>query len=543
MDRRLLLFLVLASVFAGGDAMAATDLSHADTSVQGLLDLVLQQSHQWSGKLYDYAIRLFWLLASIQFVWTFMPLVMKQVDLGEIVGELLRFVLVMGFFLAVMQYSVEWSTAIVDSFRDAAASASGLGRALEPGDMLSVALDFGRTMVEGISVFSPAKGILIAVCAVLVLACFAFIAAFMFVTLVESYVIINASVLFFGFGGSQWTRDFAIAPMRFTIAIGAKLFVLTLLVGLIVQSAKQWLAAYTNDEASLMTMVGLALVCCYLTKTIPDLIGGMISGTSMGGGSAIGGMAVAGAAGAAAAAATIATAGAAAPTAAGALGAAGSGGAAGAGAAGAGGIGGGGLAAAINSSFAGGSGAAGAVGAGSWMTGAASSSVGTSIGGSATANGTSAGSRIGGSAAHAVTSGPASQPSNGVQQAAKQAGKAAQGNDDKDQQATPKGGVVSSGNALSQAANGGAKMLGVMASMAVPGMENAHALSLGAGSPPPVPDDTSSAAPAKGAESAAEPTQAKANVIRPVSDTSSTPSRLASLKVPGTASNNDQPEK
>ena len=68
-------------------------------------------------------------------------------------------------------------------------------------------------------------------------------------------------------------------------------------------------------------MVGLALVCCYLTKTIPDLIGGMISGTSTGGGSAIGGMAVAGAAGAAAAAATIATVGAAAPAAAGAAGA------------------------------------------------------------------------------------------------------------------------------------------------------------------------------------------------------------------------------
>lgn len=539
MDRRLLLFLALAGVFMGGDAIAATDLSHADTSVQGLLDLVLQQSHQWSGKLYDYAIRLFWLLASIQFVWTFMPLVMKQADFGEIVGELLRFVLVMGFFLAVMQYSVEWSTAIVDSFRDAAASASGLGRALEPGDMLAVALDFGRTMVEGISVFSPAKGLLIAVCAVLVLACFAFIAAFMFVTLVESYVIINASVLFFGFGGSQWTRDFAIAPMRFTIAIGAKLFVLTLLVGLIVQSAKQWLAAYTNDEASLMTMVGLALVCCYLTKTIPDLIGGMISGTSMGGGSAIGGMAVAGAAGAAAAAATIATAGATAPAAAGALGAAGSGGAAGAGAAGAGGIGGGGLAAAINSSFAGGSGAAGAVGAGSSMTGAASSSVGTSIGGSATANGASAGSRIGGSAANAVTSGPAPQPSNGVQQAAKQAGQVAQGNDDKDQQATPKGGVVSSGNALSQAANGGAKMLGVMASMAVPGMENAHSLSLGAGTPPPVPGDANSTAPANGAETVVE----ESNVIRPALDTSSTPGRLASLDVQGTASNNDQPEK
>ncbi len=396
MERRLLLFLVLASVLVAGNAMAANDLSHADTSVQGLLDLVLQQSHQWSGKLYYYAIRLFWLLATIQFVWTLMPLVMKQADFGEIVGELLRFVMVIGFFLAVMTYSVEWSTAIVDSFRDAAASASGLGRALEPGDMLAVALDFGRTMVEGISVFSPAKGILIAVCAVLVLACFAFIAAFMFVTLVESYVIINASVLFFGFGGSQWTRDFAIAPMRFTVAIGAKLFVLTLIVGLIVQSAKQWLAAYTNDEASLMTMVGLALVCCYLTKTIPDLIGGMISGTSTGGGSAIGGMAVAGAAGAAAAAATIATVGAAAPAA--------------AGAAGAGGIGGGGLAAAINSSFAsGGAPAAAATGGGG-----ATSGIGASTGGqTAVKSAASVGARVGGSGAGQRQQRPASDTKRG----------------------------------------------------------------------------------------------------------------------------------
>ncbi|KPW23704.1 P-type conjugative transfer protein TrbL [Pseudomonas cannabina pv. alisalensis] len=540
MDRRLLLFLALAGAFVGGDAVAATDLSHADTSIQGLLDLVLQQSHQWSGKLYDYAIRLFWLLASIQFIWTFMPLVMKQADFGEIVGELLRFVLVIGFFLAVMKYSVEWSTAIVDSFRDAAASASGIGRALEPGDMLAVALDFSRTMVEGISVFSPAKGLLIAVCAILVLACFAFIAAFMFVTLVESYVIINASVLFFGFGGSQWTRDFAIAPMRFTVAIGAKLFVLTLIVSLIVQSAKQWLAAYTNDEASLMTMVGLALVCCYLTKTIPDLIGGMISGTSMGGGSAIGGMAVAGAAGAAAAAATIATAGAAAPAAA--LGAAGTGSAAGAGAAGVGGLGGGGLAGAINSSFAGASSAGGAA---SSMGSAASSGVGASTGGAAAKGASSAGAKVGGSSTNSPgqASAAPSSPSSGVQQAAKQAGKTAQGNDDKDQQTTPKGGVVSSGSALSQAADVGAKMLGVMASMAVPGMENAHALSLGAGSPPPVRDDTNSTTPANGAESATEVSQVEPNVIRPASDTNSAPGRLASLKVPGMTSNNDQSEK
>jgi len=515
MDTRLLLFLALASAFANGDAMAATDLSHADTSVQGLLDLVLQQSHQWSGKLYDYAIRLFWLLASIQFVWTFIPLVMKQADFGEIVGELLRFVLVVGFFLAVMKYSVEWSSAIVDSFREAAASASGLGRALEPGDMLAVALDFGRAMVQGISVFSPAKGLLIAVCAILVLACFAFIAAFMFVTLVESYVIINASVLFFGFGGSQWTRDFAIAPMRFTVAIGAKLFVLTLIVGLIVQSAKQWLAAYANDEASLMTMVGLALVCCYLTKTIPDLIGGMISGASMGGGSAIGGMAAAGAAGAAAAIATIATAGAAAPVA--------------AGTASAGGISGAGLAGAINSSFTG----ASSAGAASPVGGATYPGVGSSTGGRAAAKAaSSAGAKIGGGAAT-----PSATSSDSVQQTTKQAGKAAQGGGDNDQKATQKGGAVSSGSALSQAANGGAKALGVIASLTVPGMENAHSASLGADLLLPAPIDSSSPT---SAEPTGEAAGMESNVIRPDTNTSSNSGRL---DVSSITSSNDQPEK
>ncbi|MBH2926991.1 P-type conjugative transfer protein TrbL [Serratia ureilytica] len=524
-------------LLSAGTAAAAGDITQGN-EMNGLLRMLYDAASEWSPRLQGYALTLLASLALIQLVWTFMPLVMKQADFGEIVGELIRFFMAIGFFYAIIEHSVPWATAVVDSFREAAGTASGLGRALQPGDMFAVAVDFSRTIVEGISVFSPGKAILIALVGCLVLLCFAFIAAFMFVTLVESYVIINASVLFFGFGGSQWTRDFAIAPLRFVIAVGAKLFVLTLIVGIIVTSAKSWLAAYTNDEASLMTLAGLALVCAYLTKTIPELIGGMISGTSMGGGSAIGGMAAAGAAGSAAAIATIATAGAAAPAAAGALGAAGSGSAAGAGAAGAGGLGGGGLATAINSSFAGGSAPAAAA-----SGGGAASGLGASTGGQAAAKGaSSAGARVGGSDAPQTPS-AAPQPNSGVQQAAKQAGKSAQGNDDKDQQATPKGGVVSSGNALSQAANGGAKMLGVMASMAVPGMENAHALSLGAGSPPPVPDDTSSAAPANGAESAAEPAQAEANVIRPASDASSTPSRLASLKVPGTASNNDQPEK
>lgn len=522
----LLAFIGAALLFSVGTAAAAGDITQGN-EMNGLLRMLYDAASEWSPRLQGYALTLLGSLALIQLVWTFMPLVMKQADLGEIVGELIRFLMAVGFFYAIIEHSAPWATAVVNSFREAAGTASGLGRALQPGDMFAVAVDFSRTIVEGISVFSPGKAILIAIVGCLVLLCFAFIAAFMFVTLVESYVIINASVLFYGFGGSQWTRDFAIAPLRFVIAVGAKLFVLTLIVGIIVTSAKSWLAAYTNDEASLMTLAGLALVCAYLTKTIPELIGGMISGTSMGGGSAIGGMAAAGAAGAAAAIATIATAGAAAPAAA-AIGAGGTS----AGAAGTAG----GLAGSLNSSM-----AAGATSAGGL---ASSAGVGTSTGGGAAAKGAgSTGSRVGGSTANSTQSTSPTQPSSGVQQAARQAGKAVQGNDDKDPQATPKGGAVSAGNALSQSTSGGAKMLGVMASMAVPGMENSHSLSLGAGSPPPVPDGANSTVPANGAETTAEASQTESNVIRTASDASPATSRLASLNVPGTVSNNDTSEK
>lgn len=525
MDRRCLWFLVSIGVLIAGNALADTNLAQPDTSVDGLLDLILNQSGQWSQRLYGYAINMFWLLATIQLVWTFVPLVLKQADIGEIAGELVRFILVTGFFLAMMRYAVEWATAIVDSFRDAGAAASGLERALQPGDVFAMAVEFSRAILASISFFSPGQALAISLAAFLVLICFAFIAAFMFVTLVESYVIINASVLFFGFGGSQWTREYAIAPIRFAVAVGAKLFVLTLIIGLILQASREWSAAYQNNEASVMTMAGLALICAYLTKTIPDLIGGMISGSSMGGGSAIGGMATAGAAGAAAAIATIATAGAAAPAAAGALGAA---------SGGAGATAGSGLAGAINSSFANAASSAG---------GGASSGVGASTGGGTTKGPIQAASKTGGSPSDATSSRPAAESGKFSQHAAKQTGKATQADENKGpQQPAPKGEAVRTGDEISQAAGGTAKVLGVMASLAVPGMENAHASSLGSGSTFSVADD-SQVAQNKETETHSGPDGAESNVIRPASDTSTNHGRLASLNVAGTASNNDPLEK
>jgi len=307
--------IVIGSFFFVAVAHAA-GLTDGNEEFQGLLRLIKSGSDHWFGELYKYAVRLFLLLAGIQFIWTFFPLVFRQVEFGEIVGELIRFILVIGFFWALLMYSKDWAEIITDSFRDAGFAALDPEarkffptKEMRPGEIFRVAVELGNTINGTSWGGNPIMAVPIAFAALVVTLCFAFIAAFMGLTLIESWIVINASVLFMGLGASQWTRDYALAVLRYSVSVGAKLFILSLIVGLIIVSAQKWQLAYDNKTASMWSLVGLALVCAYLTKTIPDLIQGLIMGVSSGSGAAIGSMASAGLAGATAAISTLASAG------------------------------------------------------------------------------------------------------------------------------------------------------------------------------------------------------------------------------------------
>ncbi|WP_411543430.1 P-type conjugative transfer protein TrbL [Klebsiella pneumoniae] len=384
----------------------------SNVEMNGLLTDIQNASGQWGPKLQGYARNLLFLLAGIQFVWTFGNLIWQSADVGEMFRELIKFVMTIGFFLALLTYSTKWSTAIVNSFRQAGSEASGFAQELMPGDVFTLAVNLSQKVLSNISLFDLETSIVIALAGIIILLCFAFIAAFMFVTLVESYVIINAAVLFMGFGGSQWTRDIATAPLRYAVAVGAKLFVLTLIVGLIMSVSDGWFAKYDGTIGPTLTLLGLSLVCAWLSRSIPELIAGMITGSSMGGGAALGGMAMAATAavGGLAAGSMMSGSANAAGGAAGALGG-GSGGSAGSG-----------LADSINASMAGGQ-QNPAPSAMPSMNSAATT--GTATGGSAAAQAT--GSRVGGSQAGKSLSGsginsqsdtPRSSGLSGPQQAA-----------------------------------------------------------------------------------------------------------------------------
>jgi type IV secretion system protein TrbL len=513
---------------------AAGSLQAPAQEYQGLLDLIQSNANQWAAALRGYATRLFWSLAVIQLAWTFFPLAIRQADIGEIVGELLRVVLVIGFFYALLLYSTQWATDVVESFRQAGAAAAHTGTALQPGDIFYLAVDLAKTVRDGTpaGIMHIPDAVAGALAAAIILLAFAFVAAFMTVTLVESYLVINASVLFMGFGGSQWTREFAIAMARYAVAVGAKLFVLTLLVGLIIQSAHQWEAAYTNDESSMWTLVGLALVCAYLAKQIPDLVQGLITGTSLGGGAAIGSMATAGAVGATAALAAMTT---------GSAGSAGLGVPNGGGGGGGVGPGSGGLESVIGSTMMGGAPA----GLGGSMSGARRDPIADSLrprtGGwgnagrnQASASGSSqqtprssaagapwsAGSGAGRGGEGATASTSPEMAAGGAESDAAPGGASGEGAQPGPVGATPSSASrgLAADRALHSAVDGAVRTAGVLAALSVPGMESAAGLTIGP-HPGGPPQNGAGDAAGWGRSELASPEPE--NTIRPASDPAS----------------------
>lgn len=295
MNRKILLGLIgLGLLLVTMDAFAqATNLKDPAGSFNGLLDLIQQEAGKWGPRLRGYAFALFWGLAAIQFTWNVGQLAFKGADLGDVVGELVRQIMTIGFWLACLTFSVDWMDAVVKSFREAAGYASGQGKGLFPADVFLSAVSFAKMIFLGVETYNPISALAITVSALVVLACFVFIAAFMTVALVESYIVINAGVIMLGFAGASWTRDMTMAFLKYCVSVGAKLFVLTLIVGLALGASEKWAAAYQHDDASMFTFVGLSLVLAYICKTIPETIQGVISGVSMGGGGAMGGLAAA----------------------------------------------------------------------------------------------------------------------------------------------------------------------------------------------------------------------------------------------------------
>ncbi len=433
--------------------MLLSPAAHATGALNTIQSVYQTAMHGWFSTLQGIANDLFFSLAAIDITWMALTWMLTRKTFDEIVPSVLKKVMTLGFFLALLTNAGTWVPDVIDSFVDAGQQA-GAYQTLTPSTILTDAVGasvgiltgttppapgqaapaqqsfFGKVLSTVESATSPLGDIedvlLRIIVAFVVFAALTYIAIELLVLLIESYVVIGAGVLFLGFGGSRWTTKFVDGYLNYAVSLGAKLFVLYLIVGALVfkvlPAINTMLSSLTTgfSPSTGLAAVGATAVMAMLAKTLPHHAGALLSGaSSLSGGHGVDAAKSVGKA----AVAVGAVAAAPAVLAAGAAGAAGGGAmAAGGASAGATGAAGGGVAASSASAgvaapVAGGAGATGAAGGGA--SGGAGSAGGTAA---PAGGGPAGGSPAGGSqtsSSSTTTTKPVTQGPAGTQQDAR----------------------------------------------------------------------------------------------------------------------------
>lgn len=290
---------ILSVVFLTGSAWADVPTNNAITTIRTLFE---NTARNWSFILTVYAARLFWILALIDFAWMAINLALNPGEFSDITANLIRKILFIGFFWMLVQpvnaaggagaqaRGIQWAIDIVNSMVQAAGQANNWAGGtpnVSPGRVFDTGFNLCSQIFNAVSGWSPVASLGLIIGAIVIMICFALIAAMMLLMYVQSYIMIYAGVIFLGFGGSVFTKDIALKYFQFALATGAKLFVMILVVGLGQQLLTQWTANFTVTNEQIILFIGASIVLLALVKAIPEMVGNMITGFSWGAGESL----------------------------------------------------------------------------------------------------------------------------------------------------------------------------------------------------------------------------------------------------------------
>jgi type IV secretion system protein TrbL len=238
----------------------------------------------WFTALFPIAQGVFWVLVAIELVWSAIWWTIDREDGLTVVTALLRKVVAVGFFYALLLSGNTWIPAVVSGFRQAGSTASGLPD-LNPTGVFDQGLALANAIlnaVEGLGLLEGLFPSLVAIfTALIVVVAFAIIAAQLLVALVESFIVIGAGILLIGFSGSRWTKFFTERYLSYVASVGVKLFVLYLIMGVGVSIAARWVPVIERGAFSpipFFYVMGGSLVFLFLTWHIPSVAGSMMAG-------------------------------------------------------------------------------------------------------------------------------------------------------------------------------------------------------------------------------------------------------------------------
>jgi type IV secretion system protein TrbL len=243
---------------------------------------------QWTTNVWVYANTLFGILAVIEFAWSAAVMLLEKSDLQSWTSALIRKLMWIGAFYALLLNGRIWIPAIIDSFTQIGQNAAGLG-ALSPSGVFMQGLSLAGALMDGASTSAfftnPGTSLALAFAALLIVVSYTLITINFIVTLVESYLVVSVGFIFLGFGGSRWTAPYTERYIGLAVSIGIKIVLLYCLISAGFNLSLGWLdEAQAIGTAARPVMVAfdvmggalIFMMCCW---QIPKLFAAVIGGS------------------------------------------------------------------------------------------------------------------------------------------------------------------------------------------------------------------------------------------------------------------------
>lgn len=281
MNKQVGLGLILLIVLCSFQAYAAAPTDSAGV-LDGLLKSIRTETAEWFSTLGDIATRVLIILSVISWTWAAGQLILKGAELQAFIVELVRLIMVTGFFLALIINAKDWVSVLFSGFAYAAQSASAPLSSIDllsPTAIIVNGFNVGAEMVEKSGAVTVVP---MAILAGVIVVIYALIGAFVFITLCEAYIVTAAGILLLGFGGSVWTADYAKRYLIYCMSVGIKLYMVFIVLGLGNSVINEWVNDVPKDSLSaVLPILGVSIFYLLMLKMLPDLVQSLINGASI----------------------------------------------------------------------------------------------------------------------------------------------------------------------------------------------------------------------------------------------------------------------
>lgn len=274
---------LLILVTWSNSSWAQASLDNADGMINEIGRRFQGQLAQWGVTIHAAATRIFWFLALVSLVWMGAQLILRKGDISDVMGELLRYVMFLGFFWWLLQNAVDGANianGLVNGLRTLGDQASGFPVGFDVSQLLQRGLDVVGRSIDTLEWSSASSwfGFLLSLGIVVILV---LVAVNFVLVKFGAYILIYAGIIFLGFGGARWTSDIALNYFKACIAQGVKLLTMSCIMAVSIGMMDEYFALLGEGSIPLRTMVGYLVVtivlALFITK-VPDILAGVMSG-------------------------------------------------------------------------------------------------------------------------------------------------------------------------------------------------------------------------------------------------------------------------